>query len=84
VGASSINQRLSAIGKLTREAADNGALPEQVANGIKAVKGMRRKGRRTGNWLTQKQAQQLINAPDTNTLKGLRDRAILAVLDRRE
>ncbi len=80
VGASSINQRLSAIRKLAQEAADNGALPEQIANGIKAVKGMRREGRRTGNWLTQKQAQQLIDAPDTNTLKGLRDRAILAVL----
>ncbi|EGH47729.1 Orf28, partial [Pseudomonas syringae pv. pisi str. 1704B] len=26
------------------------------------------------------QAKQLLNAPDTETLKGLRDRAILAVL----
>jgi site-specific recombinase XerD len=80
IGAGSINQRLSAIRKLAREAADNGALPEAIANGIKAVKGVRREGRRTGNWLTREQAQQLINAPDTNTLKGLRDRAILAVL----
>jgi integrase/recombinase XerD len=80
VGASSINQRLSAIRKLAREAVDNGALPEQIANGIKAVKGVRREGRRTGNWLTQEQAQQLINAPDIDTFKGLRDRAILAVL----
>jgi site-specific recombinase XerD len=37
MGAGSINQRLSAIRKLAREAADNGALPEAVANGIKAV-----------------------------------------------
>lgn len=80
MGAGSINQRLSAIRKLAREAADDGALPEAVANGIKAVKGVRREGRRTGNWLTREQAQQLINAPDTNTLKGLRDRAILAIL----
>jgi site-specific recombinase XerD len=72
VGASSINQRLSAIRKLAREAADNGALPEQIANGIKAVKGIRREERRTGNWLTREQAQQLIDAPDINTFKGLR------------
>ena len=33
-----------------------------------------------GNWLSLKQAQTLLNTPDTTTTKGLRDRAILAVL----
>ena len=33
-----------------------------------------------GNWLSQKQAQTLLNTPDITTLKGLRDRAIIAVL----
>jgi hypothetical protein len=33
-----------------------------------------------GNWLSLKQAQTLLNTPDTGTLKGLRDRAIIAVL----
>jgi site-specific recombinase XerD len=33
-----------------------------------------------GNWLSARQAQALLNAPDITTLKGLRDRAILAVL----
>ncbi|OGR25038.1 MAG: hypothetical protein A2139_02420 [Desulfobacca sp. RBG_16_60_12] len=33
-----------------------------------------------GIWLTKEQAQQLLDAPDPTTLKGLRDRAILAVL----
>jgi integrase len=80
VRASNINQRLSAIRKLAREAADIEALPEAIANEIKAVKGGRREGRRTGNWLTREQAQQLVNSPGTNTLKGLRDRAILAML----
>lgn len=80
IGASSINQRLSAIRKLAVEAADNGALPEQKANGIKAVKGVRQEGTRAGNWLTRDQAQELINTPDTSTAKGLRDRAILATL----
>ena len=35
---------------------------------------------RTGNWLSLRQAQALLNAPDIETAKGLRDRAILAVL----
>jgi integrase/recombinase XerD len=35
---------------------------------------------RSGNWLDREQAQTLINAPSVETLKGLRDRAILAVL----
>lgn len=77
---SSVNQRLSAIRKLALEAADNGALDPQVASGIRAVKGARREGRRTGNWLTREQAQMWLNAPDQGTLKGLRDRALLAVL----
>lgn len=75
-----INQRLSAIRKLAAEASDNGALDSQIANGIKAVKGIRHEGTRTGNWLAKREAQQLLNAPDTSTLKGLRDRAILALL----
>jgi site-specific recombinase XerD len=76
----SINQKLSAIRKLAIEAADNGALDSQIANGIKAVKGVRREGTRTGNWLAKQQAQKMLNAPDTRTLKGLRDRAIFALL----
>jgi site-specific recombinase XerD len=80
MAASSVNQRLSAIRKLAAEAADNGALDPVVANGIRAVKGARQEGRRTGNWLTREQAQTWLGAPDTRTMKGLRDRALLAVL----
>jgi site-specific recombinase XerD len=80
MAASSVNQRLSAIRKLAMEAADNGALDPVVASGIRAVKGARQEGRRTGNWLTREQAQSWLGAPDTRTLKGLRDRALLAVL----
>ncbi len=74
-----INQRLSALRKLAREAAENGLLDEQLARGIEGVKGIRQEGERTGNWLTKNQAQALLDAPDTQTLRGLRDRAILAV-----
>jgi site-specific recombinase XerD len=65
MAASSINQRLSAIRKLAMEVSDNGALDPQVANGIRSVKGARREGRRTGNWLTREEAQTWLSAPDT-------------------
>lgn len=77
---STVNLRMSAIRKLAQEAADNGLLDETVANGIARVRGVKSAGVRTGNWLTRDQAQGMIDAPDTSTLKGLRDRAILAVL----
>lgn len=80
MSASSVNQRLSAIRKLAAEAADNGLLDAQIAGGIRAVKGARQEGQRTGNWLTREQAQAWLNAPDPQTLKGLRDRALLAIL----
>ncbi len=80
MAASSVNQRLSAIRKLAAEAADNGALDPQVANGIRAVKGARREGRRTGNWLTREEAQSWLGSPDKRTMRGRRDLALLAVL----
>src|SRR6185369_7224153 len=76
----SINQQLAAIRKLVGEAADNGALDQQTASIIKSIRGVRQEGRRAGNWLLKKQAQALIEAPDTSTPKGVRDRAILGVL----
>jgi integrase len=44
------------------------------------AKSAKKIGLRTGNWLSLKQAQALPNAPDITTTKGLRDRAITAVL----
>ena len=77
---SSINQKLSAIRKLASEAEDNDWIDSRIANGIRAVKGVPIRGRRTGNWLTREEAQMWLNAPDVKTLKGVRDRALLAVL----
>ncbi|SPE39577.1 Integrase family protein [Candidatus Sulfopaludibacter sp. SbA3] len=80
LGAVSINVRITAVRKLAVEAADNGLLAPELANGITRVKGVASKGVRCGNWLSVQQAQKLLNAPDVATTKGLRDRAILAVL----
>jgi site-specific recombinase XerD len=80
LGAVSINVRITAVRKLAAEAADNGLLAPELAAGITRVKGVASKGVRMGNWLSVKQAQTLLNTPDITTTKGLRDRAILAVL----
>ncbi len=71
---------MSAIRKLAVEATDNGLLAPELAAGIQRVKSAKSIGVRAGNWLSLKQAQALLNAPDITTLKGLRDRAIIAVL----
>jgi site-specific recombinase XerD len=39
-----------------------------------------RSGRIMVDWLTVKQSETLLNTPDASTTKGLRDRAILALL----
>jgi site-specific recombinase XerC len=80
LGTVSINVRITAVRKLAVEAADNGLLAPELASGITRVKGVASKGVRLGNWLSLKQAQALLNAPDITTTKGLRDRPILAVL----
>jgi integrase len=80
LGSISINVRITAVRKLAVEAADNGVLAPELAAGITRIKGVRMKGVRIGNWLSIQQAQALLNAPDITTTKGLRDRAILAVL----
>src|SRR5579863_1991661 len=80
LGSSSIIIRMSAIRKLAAEAADNGLLAPELAAGIARVKSVKSTGIRVGNWLSQRQAQTLLNAPDVTTVRGLRDRAILAVL----
>ena len=71
---------MSAIRKLAAEAADNGLIAPDLAAGIARDKSAKSVGIRTGNWLSVRQAQSLLNAPDVSTLRGLRDRAILAVL----
>src|ERR1700675_1767222 len=80
LGSSSIIIRMSAIRKLAAEAACNGLLAPELAQGISRVKSVKATGIRVGNWLSQRQAQALLSAPDITTVAGLRDRAILAVL----
>jgi site-specific recombinase XerD len=77
---SSINLRLAPLRKLATEAAENGWMDPTVAAGIARVRGVRRLGLRVGKWATAEEATALLQAPDASTVKGKRDRAILAVL----
>jgi integrase len=75
-----INLPPAAVRRLAYEAADTGLLSPELAAGIRRVKGAKRIGVRLGNWLTAEQARAVIRAPDSHTLKGRRDQAILALL----
>ncbi|MDQ2777476.1 MAG: site-specific integrase [Acidobacteriota bacterium] len=75
-----INLRLGAVRRLAYEAADCGLLSADLAAGIRRVKGVKKLGIRFGNWLTAEQAHALWQAPDSEQLKGKRDRALLALL----
>jgi site-specific recombinase XerD len=75
LGSSAIIIRMSAIRKLASEAADNGLIAPELAAGISRVKSVKSTGIRVGNWLTLRQSQALLSAPDVEMVKGLRDRA---------
>src|ERR1035441_4940857 len=80
LAAGTINGRLAAVRRLAYEAADAGLLSPELAASIRRVKGARKLGVRLGNWLTTDEARKLWQAPAPDTLKGKRDRAILAIL----
>jgi site-specific recombinase XerD len=80
ITAGSINQRLVAIRRLAREAADNHAMRPEDAASVASVGSVKQRGKRLGHWLSRDQVTKLLAVPDVSTLGGLRDRAILAVL----
>ena len=80
LAAGTINGRLAAVRRLAYEAADAGLLSPELAASIRRVKGVKKLGVRLGNWLTADEARRFWQTPDPNTLKGKRDRAMLAVL----
>jgi site-specific recombinase XerD len=75
-----VNLRLGAVRRLAYEGSDCGLLSPDLAAGIRRVKGVKKIGVRLGNWLAPEQCQRLWNTPDGHSLKGKRDRALLAIL----
>ena len=77
---STINVRLAAVRRLAYEASDSGLLSPDLAAGIRRVKGAKRLGVRIGNWLTPGQSKTLLLESSSPSLRGKRDRAIVALL----
>ena len=75
-----INQRLAAIRKLVGEAADRNVLGLGTAAAIIRIAGVRRSVTPKPFGLSADQTESLINTPDPTSRKGLRDRALLALL----
>jgi site-specific recombinase XerC len=80
LSAATINLHLSAIRRLADESAESGWLSPELAIGIQRVKGVKRLGRKIGNWLTRNQAHELVNAISKKNLRGWRDGAMLGLL----
>jgi len=78
--ASTINGHLVAVRALLREAAELGWLDDRAAERAASVSGVAEKGTRAGNWLSTAEAQALLDLPDRKTIKGKRDRALLALM----
>lgn len=77
---STINLRLAAVRRLAYEASDCGLLSPDLAAGIRRVKGAKRLGVRTGNWLSAEQSRKLLTAHTGKQLRDLRNHAVLAML----
>jgi site-specific recombinase XerD len=80
ISPSTINQRLAAIRKLATEAQRCGYVDSETAQAIVSVAGVKQKGRRLGRWLAWEEARTLLQAPNPHSIRGMRDRALLAVL----
>jgi len=74
---STINRRLSTIRQLLEDAKERGILEHNVA---KKVKGLPDGWMPRSSALTSQEAQVLLDAPDTTTLLGKRDKVILSLM----
>ena len=77
---STVALRLTAVRQLCREARMAGILDRDACDSIVSIRGPGAAARRTGNWLTAAEAGRLILTPPAGTLRGCRDRAIIATL----
>lgn len=75
-----VNLRLAAVRRLAEFSAEAGLIDHNTALRINRVGGIKKKGVRTGNWLTAEQAQAILDSLDRSTLIGKRDGAIFALM----
>jgi site-specific recombinase XerD len=74
---STIRRRLSALSSLFRHLVKHGAVAQNPAREIKRPEIDRREGKTLA--FSRKEARKILDAPSTDTIIGLRDRAILSV-----
>ena len=55
-------------------------MDSETGQAIITVAGVSQKGRRLGRWLAWEEARTLLQAPNTHSIRGMRDRALLGVL----
>ena len=72
---STIRRKLSALSSLSKELCDANAITHNAVTGVS-----RPKGEGSTPVLSDEQTARLLEAPPSDTLKGLRDRAILATI----
>lgn len=75
-----VNQRLSAIKKTILGAEDRNLLDLVTVRDILRISGFTKGISTGGRFLSEIQAEALINAPNASSVKGVRDRAVLALL----
>lgn len=57
-----------------------GLVGAEAVAGIARVAGAKRVGTRVGNWLSAEQSRRLLDLPSQQSSRGLRDRAMLAMM----
>ena len=77
LSAATIRRKLSALSSLFEHLCESNAVMHNVVDGVKRPSEGVNEGKTPA--IGDAQARALLNAPDANTLKGKRDRAILAV-----
>jgi site-specific recombinase XerD len=80
LAANTINQQLAAVRRLAHEAADSGLLSPELAAGISRVRGVKQLGFRAGNWLSAEQSSEVLRHALGETMRAMRDYAMLAML----
>lgn len=79
-GPSTLNQMIAAVRSLCKEAALAGVIHPHQEAAIRAISGIKQRGVRSGNWLTNLEATHLLTLPDLDTIVGRRDRVVLGLL----
>lgn len=78
--ASTANKKLAAVRKFFKVAFGKGLLTFNQWAGIEATKNIPDRGKPLRNWLSEDEAHQLLNTPDTTTEIGRRDKVALMLM----